>query len=786
MKNREFKTLVAAVMLASMVVGSVGSTSSYVYAAEKQTVSSEASQQGENTAKPLKDETVYAKVDGSGTVKSVTVSDQLKNISDESEVKDVSVLENIENVKGDETFSEKGGNLVWGVENADICYQGTTTKELPVGIKISYKLDGKEISADELEGKSGHLVMRYTYENKTGNNGEGVTPFLMATGLILDTEKFTNVVVTNGKLVSDGERDMAVGIGLPAMDSILGVEDLDIPDYFEVEADVTEYEAVEGITVATNSVFNELEGESVDSLDDLEGSMNTLQDAANQLVSGSGELREGLDTLLSSSGTLTDGIGQLADGSKQLASGTGTLVTGADAAKDGANTLSAGLDIASEQVSSALLPGVRALDAGVAQMQASLGAQLPTLCKGVADLDSGIAQVADGVAALNDGIAQAADGAAAISGGLNQVGPGMTALNSGISQIAGQTQGLADGAAALKNYVTAMANATSTAAYTSDSWDEIQTLQDLLDSGAIEDEETYNAIARVISSLSTEQSERDAMPAADNGAAQMVGVAEAVANGTAYLNAAMNQGVNGQPSLASAAATLDGALNYGDGTNPGLTAAAAALSAGLNTGDASKGTPAIRDAVAMLNAALNYGDPSNGVQSIKAGAAALNDGINGEGGLVAQVNAGVGQLKDGTSELAKGVDGEKGLASGLNQLSAGAKALASGNAQLAGGAGELNTGAKTLADGIGTLQTGSGALIDGVKQLDDGAAQLNDGMIQFNEDGIQKLVSIFDGDIEGLLDKVNDMLDSSRAYKNFSGISDDMDGEVKFIFISDK
>ena len=69
-------------------------------------------------------------------------------------------------------------------------------------------------------------------------------------------------------------------------------------------------------------------------------------------------------------------------------------------------------------------------------------------------------------------------------------------------------------------------------------------------------------------------------------------------------------------------------------------------------------------------------------------------------------------------------------------------------------------------------------------QLDQGAGELNSGMIEFNREGIEKLVNAFDGDIESLLDNLNGILDASKAYNNFSGISDDMDGEVKFIFLS--
>ena len=90
-----------------------------------------------------------------------------------------------------------------------------------------------------------------------------------------------------------------------------------------------------------------------------------------------------------------------------------------------------------------------------------------------------------------------------------------------------------------------------------------------------------------------------------------------------------------------------------------------------------------------------------------------------------------------------------------------------------------------MTDGLGTLQTGSGTLIDGVTQLDEGAGTLNDGMIQFNEEGIEKLVDVFSGDVGDLLDKMNEMLENSRGYNNFSGIADGMDGNVKFIFVSE-
>lgn len=418
MKNKEFRTLMAIVTLTGTLLTGLTAWAAPAYAADTvntTTTTETSSSTSVSNAKPYKDETVYATIDGDGTVKAVTVSDQLKNISDIKNVTDKSDLQNIENVKGDETFTSKNGTLTWNTADADICYQGTTTKALPVAVKVTYTLDGKQMTASELVGKSGHLVIRYTYENNSAEKAEEKTPFLMATGLMLDSAVFKNVTVTNGKLLSDGEKEIAIGLGLPSVSEMLGTDELDIPDYFEVEADVTEYEAVEGMTVATNSLFNDLDTEGFDNLSDLQDSMNQLQSASNQLVDGSGKLREGLDTLLSSSGTLTDGINQLANGSSSLAAGTQTL-------KGGADELSGGLNTASSKVSNELLPGVQALDNGVAQMQGSLASNLPTLANGVSALDNGIGQVADGTHALKNGIDQIAAGTHALYNGLTQAG----------------------------------------------------------------------------------------------------------------------------------------------------------------------------------------------------------------------------------------------------------------------------------------------------------------------------------------------------------------------------
>ena len=843
MKNREYRVLVTLALMASLVVGNIAGTSVNVQAADNKDKSTETKKTSEtktsSSATPAKDETVYVKVDDAGNQKDVTVSDQLKNISSLGTIDDVSDLKDIKNVKGDETFSENNGKLVWQGDKKDICYQGTTTKKIPVGMKVTYELDGKKVSADDLEGKSGHLKIHYEYQNTSADSGK-YTPFLMATGLLMDGEKFSNVTVDNGKVISDGDRDIVIGMGLPQLKEQLTsvsskVDDLDIPDSFTVEADVTDYEKVEAVTVATNEVFNEVGTDKFDSLDELKDSMTELQDASNKLVDGSGQLKDGLDTLLSSSGTLVSGIDQLASGGNTLASGTGSLVSGA-------NTLNAGLQTASSKVSGTLLPGVKALDLGVSQMQSKLAAEdaLPKLTTGVATLDAALntgnaaedqPSLVAAAASVDAGVQKAAPGANVLDQKVSGSGMIVEALNGAINNTATKAKNIKEKAQAAYDAVlnasgqtkqevtinndnvnvsdvvgtaTGVATGTATGAATGTaevSYDggtqnaaAIATLQTALtevegNSAATE------AIQNAINSLQGEQKVSGDATMSDatiNNATMSDAIIENANVGTG--KATVNTTVEvTDPNLKAALdyleklmTTTNDVYNDFDDKTTGLIFNITKVNSLLNdsTTIGEQKVPSAVEAAKQVNSGLQKlaaGTPALavGINQVAAGAAELNEGVNGKDGLVSQVNSGVIQLKSGTAQLLAGVDGTNGLASGLGQLAA-------GSSQLVSGASQLNSGAGTLSTGLNTLQSSTGALVSGVEQLDSGAAELNSGMIQFNEEGIEKLVSVFDGDIDALLDKANELLDASKEYKNFSGIADGMDGSVKFIFVSDK
>ncbi len=115
-----------------------------------------------------KQESVYVNAAADGSVSKITVSDWLKGANETTgTINDISDLKNISNVKGDETFKQNGKDVDWSGAGKDIYYQGESDEKLPVDMKITYKLDGKEIAAKDMLGKSGKVEIHVSYTNKS-------------------------------------------------------------------------------------------------------------------------------------------------------------------------------------------------------------------------------------------------------------------------------------------------------------------------------------------------------------------------------------------------------------------------------------------------------------------------------------------------------------------------------------------------------------------------------------------------------------------------------------------
>ena len=342
-------------------------------------------------------ETVYVTADANGAVNDVIVSEWLKNAAASPEIADTTELKDIVNVKGDETFTDNGdGTLTWNAAGSDIYYQGTTNKQLPVNMKITYTLDGKEITPEELAGKSGKVTIRFEYENNDKQtvevNGKEVdvyTPFAMVSGMMLDSDKFTNVEISNGKVISDGGNIVVMGVALPGLKESLDIsddkwdelEDADeikdrLSNSFEITADTTDFELGMTITMASSDILSDFgmtDLSGSDKLDDLKSDMEDLNDGSNKLVDGTKELKDGTKEFADGTKKLYDGATELKDGTQKLYDGTGSLTDGTSKLASGASALSEGIDQYTDGVSK-VNDGAKALADGVKQVKSGTGA----------------------------------------------------------------------------------------------------------------------------------------------------------------------------------------------------------------------------------------------------------------------------------------------------------------------------------------------------------------------------------------------------------------------------
>lgn len=183
--------------------------------------------------KVTKSETVFVNMDAQGNITNKVVTDWLHTDTPETYIDDISDLGDIQNVKNDiQPVKNKDGTLRWNMQTTDLYYRGTTQRELPVNFKITYYLNGKEISAKNIAGKSGQIKMVITMNNESskeveigGKKTTVYTPFICAGGMILDESVFSNVTVENGKTIGDGTKEIALLVGVPGLKESLNLSD---------------------------------------------------------------------------------------------------------------------------------------------------------------------------------------------------------------------------------------------------------------------------------------------------------------------------------------------------------------------------------------------------------------------------------------------------------------------------------------------------------------------------------------------------------------------------------
>ena len=253
-----------------------------------------------------KEESVYSKLDNNGIAYQTIVSNHLKNTEKSELLKDISDLMNIENVSGNQEYEEDNGRLIWKAEGEDIYYQGNSKKELPIECKISYKLDGQEISKEDIIGKSGFVKVIFEFTNKEQRkatiNGKEETmyvPFIVGLGTVIDNENNKNIEISGGKVIDNGNKTFVFGVALPGMQESLGIDKntIDIPNSIEISMEAKDFEMNEIYCFATPKLIDEDDLELFNKIDKIYDMATELKDGSSKLVEGSQQLSEGVGKL---------------------------------------------------------------------------------------------------------------------------------------------------------------------------------------------------------------------------------------------------------------------------------------------------------------------------------------------------------------------------------------------------------------------------------------------------------------------------------------------------------
>ena len=716
-----------------------------------------------DASKVSKEETVYVTMDANGKKDEVIVSDWLKNAGINGKISDVSDLKDIQNTKGNEKFTQDDSTLTWDAKKNDIYYQGTSDKELPVGMEISYKLDGKEVSAKDLAGKSGKFEMNIKYTNSSkkkvtvdGKETEIYTPFLMATGMILSTDKFQNIKVDNGEVVSEGDNDIIMAYGMPGLKDSLDLAGLDfgddvtidtdkindkITDTVKITADVKDFEMGASYTVATASLFKDIDFGDIDSLDDLDDKMDDLKDAANKLVDGADALSDGLKTLNSNIKkynkaikTLNKSVGTLNTGAAKLKKGVGTYTKSADKLFKGVIKYSDGTKTFAQSTKK-YTAGAKALVDGAGKISSS-AEQFPASYK---QFNDSLTSYVNGVNTLlaEENMTKLSSGVNSLKAGVESLDSGLTSAISGVDTINAVAKQL-EGTDAKTNALRESINTTK------------EKMETAAKNAATEQEKaTYQAQVQLYESM---------LNYMDN--VQKAGVG-------------LDAATNGKPD--SEVADQNGKTD---------------LKLGLQTMEA---------ATSKTSTETNL---YNGLSALQSSAKTMSDSaatIRGYKTPILEasgkINASVGTLTEAVKTLYKSgttlTANNKKLNDAATTLTKSSKTVKSGSKQLKANSGTVRSGMSTLAGGTkklykatNTLVTTTNKVAKGVNKLDNGASKLASGTKEFKEDGVDKLTDT----MNSILDGVSDTKDRAEAvnnaaanYKSFSGISGEMDGSVKFI-----
>ena len=672
---------------------------------------------------PDKEETVHVKAEPDGTVTEVKV-DNVLHVYDSEDVADVSELSEIRNTEGDEDFQKDGSDIAWQNLGSDIKYQGKSESDVPIGVTVTYWLDGQEITPQDLAGQSGHVKIRFDYENKTSmtvavhdKSYNVKVPFIVMTAMMLPEDTFAHIDVTNGRCVSFEDQNMVLGYAIPGLAESLRLnefeptEEVEIPSYVEVECDAQDFELSFTATVATNGLFKDIKDDDLDDIDELTDNMKELNDATSEMVDGAGKLLEGTEAFESGLAEYVSAVSQVSSGMSQLQGGLAQLSDNKGKLYEGSAALSQGLSKLEESLPESLTVAGLTGDKKLEDILNSLAADAKVL--------------ADAMVTLK---------------GENEWEKVFEDMQSYVALVKASYSGaeaeLARAEAEYENLSDSIADSVSSSA------SEIGAA-----AGAAANSAANDRISEIVSSIDlssadlTEEQEEmiRAQIAADLSGIDISGdVSEAVS--------------------ADAESRIESTvLSVEEERMAHVTAARACLD--QITEAASSNQEAI--------AALDTETIQKAADDMKKQFLALTEYTDDMDSL----NANVESIRQMYSDMK----------SGIKQLSTGSGQLTEGISQFNSGIDALYDGAVLLTQGTSALESYGSPLLEGASALTEGMSALHEGIQTFDEEAIQELTDLAGDDLLNLSSRIRAIKICDTSYQTFSGLAPGMKGSVKFI-----
>lgn len=758
-----------------------------------------------------KTETVYSVLNSDGSISDTIVSSWLHDEDGINNIKETLNLTDVKNIKSNEKPSKDGNTYTWNAKGNDVYYEGTATKQLPVSVKIRYELDGQEMSAKDMEGKSGHLKLMISFTNNYSEvkniNGKSIVihPSYLAGGMLnMSTGKFSNVKCESGKIVNDGTNEMLAFANIPGLNETLRSAGLDkvnnqlgISDDVTVEADVNNFDLGSIMVGMTNEIDLASELGEIGSVSELTDGIDQLIEADDQLIDGSKQLYDGTTQLKEQAAPLTgssDQVRQLSAGAIQLNDGVKALQTGISQYTAGASAINEGVN------------QLYAIPQGAAQISEGITTyKTQSLVSGIDDLSAGLdtfrQKVKAGLSsadttAMMEQLEQAEGVLNKMSGTLDTDADIVSGLNKAM-----QDAKISDTLAKLKDVketqLPALQNAINEQikinnnAYTNNkevlknfNTDFNSTKQSMLDSidatiKALEAAKgtTSTSTTSVTDEEGNTTSSETSTTTVNNDAidAQIAKLQEQrkqVEALTTTSHGELQEFVDMSNTLEQLDTLLGGVL---DGANSlTVTLESAGGKIGKLQSDVSESLKMISE----LKSTLEKTDLS----SLKTMGKTINDAID-------DLQKGTSDLRDGAKLVASSVDSlQVQSKAGIDKIKAGTTQLTSNNATLNGGASALSDATGTLAGQSGTfneMADGLDTLGKAFETLNTGAKQLYEGNEQFKSEGLDQLKEKVDlgvGELETLQSVMDEIKAMNKEYASYSGAPEGATVTSRYVF----